>query len=146
MKRYPAVILDQSRRVNKTSYLLPVKLIIKGKRPVRCQEHSMTTQPSRVGESNANSKSLVILRRPKTSLKKSHEQKRKYKHISFEEKLLLEALTGLGLSDNCAGSLLGRSSNSRLFASIRADRESLNSKVEAMKLSERKATQAFVEK
>ena len=117
----------------------------KGKRPGYCQQQSLTTQPTQVGESNAKSKSLVILRGPKTSLKKSYEQKRKYKHISFEEKLLLEALTELGLSDNCAGSLLGRSSNSRLFASIRANRESFNSKVQAMKQSKRKATQALVD-
>ena len=122
--------------------------MIKGKRPGCCLEQSLTTQPTQVGESKTKSKSLVILRGPKSLMKKRYGQKRKYRHISFEQKLLLllEVLTELGLPDNCAGSLLGRSSNSLLFSSIRANRESFNSKVQAMKLSELTATQAIVEK
>ena len=43
--------------------------------------------------------------------------------IPMEQKLLLEALTELGLSDNSAGAMIGLTSCSRILRGLRAVRE-----------------------
>lgn len=55
---------------------------------------------------------------------------------------MLEALAELGLSDNFAGSLLGRNSCSRLFASIRSSRRRFHKQLALMDPAIRGAKEA----
>ena len=56
----------------------------------------------------------------------------KNRHIPFEKKLTLEAMTELGLSANSAGAMIGLSSCSRLLRVLRAHREENNVVLESL--------------
>ena len=68
----------------------------------------------------------------KISLNPRKEQMFSRRRITFQERLVLEALTELGLSDRIAGSLLGINSCSRLFASIRSSRRTFHKQLTLM--------------